>query len=90
MRRALQIDEDSFGPQHPDVARDLNNLALLLHDTNRLSEAEPLMQRALEILETSLGSEHPKTQTVRKNLDFLKRSPRNPGKRPNDLKDNKG
>ena len=30
MRRALAIDEKSFGPDHPNVARDLNNLAVLL------------------------------------------------------------
>ena len=29
-RRALAIDEKSYGPDHPDVARDLNNLAGLL------------------------------------------------------------
>ena len=43
MRRALAIDEASFGPDHPKVATDLNNLAGLLQDTNRLAEAEPLM-----------------------------------------------
>ena len=43
MRRALTIDEKSFGPEHPDVARDLGNLALLLKDTNRLAGAEPLI-----------------------------------------------
>ena len=47
MRRALAIDEKSFGPDHPNVARDLNNLAQLLQATNRLAEAEPLMRRAL-------------------------------------------
>ena len=47
MKRALAIDEKSYGPEHPDVARDLNNLAQLLKDTNRLGEAEPLMRRAL-------------------------------------------
>jgi hypothetical protein len=31
------------------VARGLNNLALLLSDTNRLAEAEPLLRRALAI-----------------------------------------
>ena len=50
MRRALAIDEKSYGPEHPNVARDLNNLALLLQATNRLGEAEPLMKRALVIL----------------------------------------
>jgi len=38
----LKIDETSFGLGHPDVARDLNNLALLLRETNRHAEAEPL------------------------------------------------
>ena len=73
MRRALQIDEDSFGPNHPDVAIDLNNLALLLQDTNRLADAEPLMRRSLEIVETSLGADHPNTQIVRDNLAALLR-----------------
>ena len=59
MRRALAIDEASFGPDHPDVASDLNNLAQLLQDTNRLAEAEPLMRRALAIDEASFGPEHP-------------------------------
>ena len=27
MRRALAIDEKSYGPDHPNVATDLNNLA---------------------------------------------------------------
>ena len=40
MRRALAIDEKSYGADHPDVATDLNNLAQLLQDTNRLAEAE--------------------------------------------------
>ncbi|HET9226127.1 MAG TPA: tetratricopeptide repeat protein, partial [Thermoanaerobaculia bacterium] len=57
-RRALAIDEASFGSQHPEVAIDLNNLAQVLQDTNRLSEAEPLMRRALAIDEASFGSEH--------------------------------
>ena len=59
MRRALAIDEQSYGPEHPDVARDLNNLAQLLQATNRLAEAEPLMRRALAIDEQSYGPEHP-------------------------------
>jgi hypothetical protein len=59
MRRALEIDERSLGPQHPNVATELNNLAQLLQDTNRMGEAEPLMRRALEIDERSLGPQHP-------------------------------
>ena len=61
LRRALAIQERSLGPNHPDVAGQLNNLAMFLHDTNRLSQAEPLLRRALTICETSLGKKHPST-----------------------------
>jgi hypothetical protein len=71
MRRALKIDEDSFGQDHPNVSRDLNNLALLLLSTNRLAEAEPLMRRAVQIFEASLGSDHPSSKTVYGNLEAL-------------------
>ena len=49
-RRALAIDEKSFGPDHPNVAIRLNNLAQLLRATNRLAEAEPLMRRTVAIV----------------------------------------
>lgn len=58
----LVVDEQSFGTEHPDVARDLNNLAQLLGDTNRLAEAEPLTRRALAIavdLKRRTGHGHP-------------------------------
>jgi tetratricopeptide (TPR) repeat protein len=70
IRRALAIDEVSFGPEHPHVARDLNNLAQLLQDTNRFDKAEPLIRRALAIHETSYGAEHP---TVAIDLNNLAR-----------------
>ncbi|MCJ7691894.1 MAG: tetratricopeptide repeat protein, partial [Sedimentisphaerales bacterium] len=53
MKRALKIDEASFGKDHPDVAIRLNNLAQLYKATNRLDQAEPLMERALKIGEAS-------------------------------------
>jgi hypothetical protein len=43
MRRALAIDETSYGSDHSQVAIRLNNLAQLLKATNRLAEAEPLI-----------------------------------------------
>ncbi|MGD0553311.1 MAG: tetratricopeptide repeat protein, partial [Sedimentisphaerales bacterium] len=48
-KRALAIDEASFGKDHPDVATDLSNLAGLYQATNRLSEAEPMYKRAMAI-----------------------------------------
>jgi hypothetical protein len=61
MRRALAIDEASYGNDHPEVATDLNNLAGLLQATNRLEEAEPLMRRNAEILIAFFreGFQHP-------------------------------
>ena len=70
-RRALVIDEKTFGKDHTNVARDLNSLAMLLRETNRLEEADPLMPRALEIFEKSLEKDQPNTQTVRRNLESL-------------------
>lgn len=61
-RRALAIDEKSFGPDHPEVATDLNNLAGLLRATNRLAAAEPLMRRHVAIFvefTRQTGHRHP-------------------------------
>ncbi|WP_417377919.1 tetratricopeptide repeat protein [Gimesia sp.] len=71
IRRALEIDEAAYGPEHPEVATDLNNLAQLLKATNRLTEAEPLMRRALEIDEAAYGPEHPKVARDLNNLAIL-------------------
>jgi tetratricopeptide (TPR) repeat protein len=71
MRRALEIGEKSFGPEHPKVAIRMNNLAALLQATNRLAEAEPLLRRALKIDETSFGPEHPNVAIRLNNLAQL-------------------
>ena len=70
-RRALAIDESSYGPGHPSVAIRLNNLAGLLEATNRLAEAEPLYRRALEIDEKSYGPDHPSVAIRLNNLAGL-------------------
>ncbi|MDF0649890.1 MAG: tetratricopeptide repeat protein [Nitrospira sp.] len=71
MRRALAIDEASYGAEHPAVAIRLNNLALLLQAMNRLGEAEPLMKRALAIDGASYGAEHPRVAIALHNLTSL-------------------
>jgi len=73
-RRALAIDERSYGPDHPDVASALNNLAGLLYATNRLAEAEPLYRRALAISERSYGPDHPTVAIRLNNLAELLRA----------------
>ena len=73
-RRALEIDEAAYGATHPRVARDLNNLAVLLRKTNRLGEAEPLVRRMVSILKhfnDSTGHQHPHWQTALANYSGL-------------------
>ena len=45
--------------------------SLLLHATNRLAEAEPLMRRALAIDEKTLGADHPNLAIRLNNLASL-------------------
>ena len=47
MRRALKIDEASFGPDHPDVATDLNNLAQLLQENQPPSRGRAAVPTAV-------------------------------------------
>jgi tetratricopeptide (TPR) repeat protein len=70
-RRALAINENAYGPDHPAVATVLNNLALLLHDTARVAQAEPLMRRVLFIDEKNYGSDHPEVAIDLGNLARL-------------------
>jgi tetratricopeptide (TPR) repeat protein len=71
MRRVLAIAEKNLGPDHPNVAACLNNLAGLLQDTNRLSDVEPLMRRSLEILEKNFGPDNPAVTISLANLAGL-------------------
>ena len=71
MRRVLAIDETSYGPQHSEIATDINNLANLLHDMKRLKEAEPLMHRVVEIYEQAMGKDHPLVAIALNNLARL-------------------
>jgi len=71
MRRALTIREKSLGPDHPDVALSLLNLATLYSDLGDYAKAEPFYQRALAIREKSLGPEHPLTARSLDNLAIL-------------------
>ncbi|MBX3055397.1 MAG: tetratricopeptide repeat protein [Anaerolineae bacterium] len=70
-RRALAIDEKVYGPDHPDVARDLNNLGTLLQAEGDLAGARPYLERALAIREKALGSHHPDVTQSLNNLGML-------------------
>jgi CHAT domain-containing protein/Tfp pilus assembly protein PilF len=67
-QRALSLREKALGPEHPDVATSLNNLAMLNYSKGDYARAEPLYQRALAIDEKALGPEHPDLATDLNNL----------------------
>ena len=70
---SLALAEKKLGPDHPETADLLSNLALLLHKQGKHAEAETLHQKALRIRENSLGTEHPKVATSLNNLALLYR-----------------
>lgn len=55
----LQIRERVLGPEHPDVAQSLANLAYLYYSKGEYSKAEPLFKRAVDIGKKSLGPDNP-------------------------------
>src|ERR1700733_10721157 len=55
LRSTLRIDEGEVGKEHPWVASDLENLAVVLLHKDQYAEAERLLERALSIYERELG-----------------------------------
>jgi len=58
-QESLQICKKIYGPQHPEVADSLNNIALLLKNEGKYEEAMSLYQESLQIYKKMYGSEHP-------------------------------
>ena len=73
LKRALAITEKSLGPEHPEVAPIVHNLATLYQDMERYAEAEPLYKRALAILGKALGPDHPNLAQTLENYAALLR-----------------
>lgn len=57
-----------LGKDHPDVAKQLNNLALLCQNQGKYEEVERYYQRALEIYEKTLGPDDPNVAKTKNNL----------------------
>jgi tetratricopeptide (TPR) repeat protein len=59
MRQNLALVEKEHGPDASDVARSLNNLALIYKAMQRYDEAEPLYRRAMAIADKTLSEDDP-------------------------------
>ena len=71
---AHDIGEKTLGPEHPDLATRLNNLAILYNTQGKYEQVEPLYQRAIAIREKVFGPEHPFTIQVKENYaGFLRK-----------------
>jgi|GEM_PF-3215124 len=70
-KRSLAITQKEFGPDHPDVATILSNLAALYRNEGDYASAEPLYRRSLSIREKALGPNHPDVATSLNNLGVL-------------------
>jgi len=69
-----------LGPEHPDLAVWLNNLANLYSDQGKYVEAELLYRRSLGIFEKVLGKGHHRTEVTRANYVALQEEIREKGK----------
>jgi tetratricopeptide (TPR) repeat protein len=69
--RAFAMAEAAYGPDHPEVAIRVNNLAGVLRDLGDLAGARRGFERALAIDEAAYGPGHPKVTTDVNNLALV-------------------
>src|SRR5262245_8702672 len=69
LRRALVLQEFSLGAEHIEVAKTLNNLAIVSEMTGRLGDAEACYRRAYAIAASQLAPTDPFFVTSRENLE---------------------
>lgn len=57
-----------LGKDHPDVAKQLNNLALLCQNQGKYQEVEDYYERALQIYQNQLGPDDANVAKTKNNL----------------------
>lgn len=67
-KRALEIREKTFGMDHPDVGKQLNNLALLCLNQGKYDQVEGYYKRAIDIYTKSYGKNDPNVLKTKNNL----------------------
>ncbi|MBI4023722.1 MAG: CHAT domain-containing protein [Verrucomicrobia bacterium] len=68
---AAALSEQIHGPDHPDNAESLYDLARGYTRTGQFSRAEPLYRRILKIREKAFGAGHPQTATALHSLGWF-------------------
>lgn len=69
--QVLEIQEASYGPDHPVVASTLHNLANTLDDLGDRQGARRMFERALAAKEEAYGPDHPIVSSTVASLGFL-------------------
>ncbi len=70
LRQALEVKENYFGADHPEIAQTLNNLAVALTRQDRFDEAASLYRQALSIQIDHFGEEHPEVAHTLSSFGF--------------------
>ncbi|MGH9550511.1 MAG: tetratricopeptide repeat protein [Terriglobales bacterium] len=70
-RKALSVQEQELGEEHPLLAPDLYNLGLLCYALEKFNDAETFLMRAWAIERTSFGPMHPETLATLEALSEL-------------------
>jgi tetratricopeptide (TPR) repeat protein len=73
-QESLALAEKALGPDHPESATLVNNLAELYRSMGEYAKAQALFQRALKIDEKALGPDHPNVARDLNNLALLYKS----------------
>jgi tetratricopeptide (TPR) repeat protein len=71
--RAVELCQEAYGPDHPQVAVELFELTWVLRLVGKSAEGHPLAERALAIYEERYGPKHPKLVTALVNLAQIRR-----------------
>jgi len=74
-RRAVELSEQAFGPEHLETANALSELGALHHEHGNHAEAQRCVRRALEIHRSELGADSLQaTQDLHRLADLLEES----------------
>jgi serine/threonine-protein kinase len=69
--RALEIDRRELGDDHPRLAIDMNNLAIVAQNMDDLKQAEELFREAIQRDQRAYGDRHPESAAAKENYGLL-------------------